>query len=1046
MFTGRLLCSDASSGSLDRDQDRTTSDANAPLLRAKQGFLDLLVDRTHDVSAFTRARVLQTWSMMAEKKAIPLSHWLVVADLGIGRLGDKAALVRKAAMNLLATMLGFNPFAPTLPSAAFADSLAEYEAKLLAMAPPVTDEEESETDAFEKQMPETIEEGDEEDAEKPEGESAKEASDDENQNTEEPTEPEEKPVAGDADAAPELDGGVEAVRTMVAALKTALGFAVQMGGAVTVLCRLLASATPSDAIEATGLLVRLKQFGVDGADEGVRRMLGLVFSRDQSVRDAAVEAVDVLFLGGAESPMAAAKGLAHTASASALGELAAMEEILKLLVADNRVPPEGAVMTALWAQAGDKTDSEASRAAALTVLSMCAAKVPEIVGPRFGAVAAALDGACQTRKSSNPALARAAAAVLARARPGGNAGTSDSLGVCTPALPAAHPVFAALAKVLTPTSCLPGRGWYPCAEQSIAALYALHPDPEGAAADIVRSFAAAAFPTPAESEGGASNVNAAFLSRFLFVLGEVGLRHLVHVEGLARAVRRARVDRDRKAAESAEAAAAKGDDNSEEAALAAALGQGSVSEDLHLDNSRELAETELLAFKAAKGVGKGIVAAYAPVVVALCGHPAVAEGHALLRGAALAALSRLMAIDGVFCEEHLALIFTRLRRESDRGTRAALMVALGDLAFRFPNAVEPWTQHLYGVREWGNSLHDADAGVRQHAVTVLAHLVLNDMMKVKGHIAEMARCLEDPDPRVASVARLLFHELSRKHGNPIYNLLPDLLSRLSGDDQLTPDVFQKIMTRLLGFIDKDRQTESLADKFTNRFAEAALASTPKPARDVAFCLSQLSLSDKAFKKFMDGWKMYEPALYDKEVYAALNGVVAKAKKSYGGKSKSADGADGAKQQVEEFEQKMNAAHVERYESWRTQKRAEGHVFDDDYEERLKAAEAQALAEAEAAAKEAEEEAHPLGPLDGETATAEKPEADEEAEEAEEADEEEDDEEEEEDEENDENDPEPSPAPAKKTSKRAAPKAKKAAEAVKEEAPTRSSRRALRANR
>jgi condensin complex subunit 1 len=186
--------------------------------------------------------------------------------------------------------------------------------------------------------------------------------------------------------------------------------------------------------------------------------------------------------------------------------------------------------------------------------------------------------------------------------------------------------------------------------------------------------------------------------------------------------------------------------------------------------------------------------------------------------------------------------------------------------------------------------------------------------------------------------------------------------------------------------------------------------------------------------------MYEPALYDKEVYAALNGVVAKAKKSYGGKSKSADGADGAKQQVEEFEQKMNAAHVERYESWRTQKRAEGHVFDDDYEERLKAAEAQALAEAEAAAKEAEEEAHPLGPLDGETATAENPEADEEAEEADEEDDEE------EDDENDENDPEPSPAPAKKTSKRAAPKAKKATEAVKEEAPTRSSRRALRANR
>ena len=82
-----------------------------------------------------------------------------------------------------------------------------------------------------------------------------------------------------------------------------------------------------------------------------------------------------------------------------------------------------------------------------------------------------------------------------------------------------------------------------------------------------------------------------------------------------------------------------------------------------------------------------------------------------------------MAIDAGFCEAHLALIFTRARGESDRDARAALMVALGDLAFRFPNAVEPWTEHLYGLQARGATrLHDPDAGVRQHAVTVLAHL------------------------------------------------------------------------------------------------------------------------------------------------------------------------------------------------------------------------------------------------------------------------------------------------------------------------------------
>ena len=965
---GHLVCSDASSGSLTEDRDRSTSDASAPLLRAKQGFLDLLVERVHDVSAFTRARVLQTWASMAEKKAVPLSHWLVVADLAIGRLGDKSALVRKAAMHLLAVMLGFNPFAPQLPSSAFASSLKEYEAKLAQMAPPPPETPETVPEGDEDARRDAAREGDASgDTDTPDGEDAKEPSESEPRDPE-PSESPRDAAEGATDGAaraqttqPELDGGVEAVRTMVAALKTALGFAVQMGGAVGVLCRLLASSTPSDAIEATGLLVRLRQFGVDGADEGVRRMLGLVFSRDVAVRDAAVEAVDVLFLSGADSPVAAAAALAEVAAASALGELAALEEVLKLLVADGRVPPDGAVIRATWALATAREASDAARAAAFTVLAMAAATAPEVVAPHVDHAAAALERAC---RAGDGALARAAAALLARARPGGNAGTKESAGVAAPALAPDGAVFAALAKVLSPGSPLRGRAWYPAAEQSIAALYALHPDPEGAASDVIRSFAAAAFnpkkrdadePRRAEDEeedkeedapkatpkAAASEVDAAQLSRFLFVLGEVGLRHLVHVESLGRAVRRARGARDRAAAEASEAAAAAGKRGGEEAELAAALGQGAVGEDLELDNAREACEAELLAFAnetRSKQSGKGLVAAYAPVVVALCGHPAVAEGHPLLRGAALAALSRLMAIDGGFCEEHLALIFTRLRDESDKGTRSALMVALGDLAFRFPNAVEPWTEHLYGLREWGNSLHDPDSGVRQHAITVLAHLVLNDMMKVKGHIAEMARCLEDPDPRVAAVAKLLFAELSRKHGNPIYNLLPDLLSRLSGDAAVEPRAFQSIMTRLLGFIDKDRQTEALADKFVNRFAEAALAPTPKPARDVAFCLSALALSDKAFKKFMDAWKLYEPALYDREVFAHLDATVTKAKKTYGGKKakatdetfSSGDGAlEGPRKEIEDFERKMAAAHVERFESYRSARRAEGHAVDDD---------------------------------------------------------------------------------------------------------------------
>ena len=55
---------------------------------------------------------------------------------------------------------------------------------------------------------------------------------------------------------------------------------------------------------------------------------------------------------------------------------------------------------------------------------------------------------------------------------------------------------------------------------------------------------------------------------------------------------------------------------------------------------------------------------------------------------------------------------------------------------------------------------------------VLTHLILNGMIKVKGQLGEMAKCLEDPERRIADLAKLFFSELSTKD-NAIYNNLPD---------------------------------------------------------------------------------------------------------------------------------------------------------------------------------------------------------------------------------------------------------------------------------
>lgn len=61
-----------------------------------------------------------------------------------------------------------------------------------------------------------------------------------------------------------------------------------------------------------------------------------------------------------------------------------------------------------------------------------------------------------------------------------------------------------------------------------------------------------------------------------------------------------------------------------------------------------------------------------------------------------------------------------------------------------------------------NRLRDPVFEVRHNTVIVLTHLILNDMVKVKGQISEMALCLEDDEQRIVDRTKLFFHELSQK--------------------------------------------------------------------------------------------------------------------------------------------------------------------------------------------------------------------------------------------------------------------------------------------
>ena len=90
-------------------------------------------------------------------------------------------------------------------------------------------------------------------------------------------------------------------------------------------------------------------------------------------------------------------------------------------------------------------------------------------------------------------------------------------------------------------------------------------------------------------------------------------------------------------------------------------------------------------------------------------HPFIAyivaneHGHyhdPLVRETALLALCRYMCVSNTICEQYLPLLFTALEKENEHkekgsaANRTTCMIALGDLAFRFPNALEPWTARM----------------------------------------------------------------------------------------------------------------------------------------------------------------------------------------------------------------------------------------------------------------------------------------------------------------------------------------------------------------
>ncbi|XP_068115007.1 condensin complex subunit 1 [Hyperolius riggenbachi] len=449
-------------------------------------------------------------------------------------------------------------------------------------------------------------------------------------------------------------------------------------------------------------------------------------------------------------------------------------------------------------------------------------------------------------------------------------------------LPNGHHLFQSLTEAVVGGITRQSLYWLPFKETVVRLVFKMAEEPEDICADILHRCSQQVL-QEINSEEEASSVPAFLLTHLLSLAGDVALQLVVHLECTVSAeLRRRRVLKEEQEAEKAgkgKNRKSKGNDSMAEEDMGLA---GASADDVDAELIQKICETELLN-------SQQYLSAFLPLVLRVCKNSGKFSDPALCTAATLA-LAKFMMISSDHCDSNLRLLFTLLEKSSLPGVRSNIMIALGDLSIRFPNLIEPWTPHLYA------RLRDESQSVRKTSAIVMTHLILKDMVKVKGQVSEMAVLLIDPDQEISSLARNFFTELSNK-GNAVYNLLPDIISRLSDPEcGVEEAAFQTIMRHLLSYITKDKQTESLVEKMCHRFRTAR---TERQWRDLAHCLSLLPFSEKGLSKMQDCFDCYGDKLSDDSVYNSFLSVIAKMRR--GAKPE-------LKTLIDEFEHKLTVCH------------------------------------------------------------------------------------------------------------------------------------------
>ncbi|KAJ3010187.1 Condensin complex subunit [Thoreauomyces humboldtii] len=846
-------------------------------------YYEILQDRFRDVSSYVRVKVLQVLMRLTERREgsaltdIPIATRPVIINLTAGRLHDKASNVRKNAIKLMAKYIETSPFI----AIAHDDgrlSLTHFEEQQRNLEQIIKAKFPSEEIPGVEDISEQAEHGNE-------------------QVETETTNPNE-PAVDATNPAGEQE--LRNLRGLIKYYKDGIRFVKQIEAATPVMCQLLASNAKGEVIEAMNFFVTAYQYQMECATIGVRQMVHKVWDKDageserMSVRDHLMKSYMAVYFetvpSGKRQCDLVAENFIKLTYTMTLAELTSLEQLITMLVASKAFDNE--TLDVLWGVFGSRKQSSRRRRGAIIILGMIGKAKKEVIAEN-------LDNLLH----DDFLLARYTCVALQQL--GTAKRQKGSIASGHTRLPCDHPLFVRLkVLLLEPAQTME---WFGFAEQAINAIYLLSEHPDTTCGDVLIHFSARVLgiAQPADSDvdnmaaqmskslnideastgpaqmqnvssepDGPISCDSLALAELCFIAGHVAIKQIVHLECVeAEWKRRKHIEEIAKTPRKL----ASGADELEQVT--------GTAEDEFTEGMAQVREQELLFGDVA------LLGAFGPLIAFICSNNRTFN-HPVLQIMATLALCKFMCVSADFCEAHLQLLFTILEKAEDPIIRSNTIIGLGDMTICFNSLIDQNITYLY------NRLNDTASTVKKNTLMVLTFLILNGMVKVKGQISEMAKCLEDKDSRISDLTKLFFTELSTKD-NAVYNNLPDIISNLSHPETgVSEEQFRSIMKFLLDFIKKDKQTENIVEKLCLRFRNA---DTERQWRDISYCLSLLSFaSEKSVKKLIEHYPQYQDKLHEPVVYKILEDIFNKAKKLAKPDTKSL---------IEDFEAKLQESHV-----------------------------------------------------------------------------------------------------------------------------------------